>query len=181
VALSILSMTVASSAGAQDVAGSFDQLRVLIKAGDTVTVTDASGAEVKGKIAEISSASLVLLAGGNRRELHENDVTTIRQRRDDRLANGAAWGFGIGGGLGLLLSLAIADEVESGGAWPLLVAGLYGGIGTGIGVGVDALIKGQQVIYAKRASAASTKFTVSPIVGAGRRGVQISLGLASRK
>ena len=46
---------------AQEIASSFDQLRVLLKRGDSVTVTDRSGREITGRIADLSFSSLVLL------------------------------------------------------------------------------------------------------------------------
>jgi hypothetical protein len=87
---------VAQTAAAQGIAGSFEQLRVLVKPGDTVTVTDAAGKGTKGKIAELSASTLALLAGDTRVELRESDVMTVEQLRTDSLANGAILGVAIG-------------------------------------------------------------------------------------
>lgn len=177
VVLSMLVLGTAGTATAQELAGSFDQLRVLVKPGDTVSVAEQAGRVTRGRITELSPSSLVLVTNGTRRELREADINTIRQRRDDSLANGAGWGLLVGGGLGLLAGLSVASEYEEGAGWALPFFGLiYGGIGTGVGVGIDALIRGERVIYAGRAAAPSTKITVSPMMSAARKGVAVSLG-----
>ena len=89
VALLLCQPTATSS---QELAGSFDQLRVLVKAGDTVRVTDSAGEEVRGTLTDLSSSSLALRVGGTRRTFLETDITAIHQRRNDSLANGAKWG-----------------------------------------------------------------------------------------
>jgi hypothetical protein len=56
-----LTFTVApSSAHAQGIAGSYDQLRGLVWPGDEVIVVDAKGRESTGRIADLSPSSLVL-------------------------------------------------------------------------------------------------------------------------
>lgn len=163
---------------AQEVAGSFDQLRVLVKPGDKVTVTDDAGRETTGRIAELSSSSLALIADGERRDLQATQVNTIRQRRSDSLANGAKWGFGIGAGLGLLGGLAIATEYDEDGdgeetAFVVAATLVYGAMGAGAGVGIDALISSNQIIYARRTSA---RFSVKPLLTRQRQGAVVVLG-----
>jgi len=51
----------------------------------------------------------------------------------------------------------------------------YGGIGAGIGVGIDALMSSEQVIYARRTKT-SARVTLTPVLGLGRRGVLLSAG-----
>lgn len=65
-ALALLPTT--STAEAQQLAGTFNQLVVLVKPGDTVTVTDAAGNQVRGRIEALSSSSMALLVSGMRRE-----------------------------------------------------------------------------------------------------------------
>ena len=95
----VLLTAVASTTAAQDIPSSFEQLRVLVGAGDTITVTDEAGQEVTGRIAELASSSLGLVVDGVRHNLREEEVRRISQRRQDSLANGALWGFAIGGAL----------------------------------------------------------------------------------
>ena len=64
--------------GAQTIARSFADLRPLLKPGETVRVTDATGQEAEGQIIELSS-SLVLQLPTGRRQLAEPDVSRIRR------------------------------------------------------------------------------------------------------
>jgi hypothetical protein len=91
----------ATPASAQQLASSFDQLAVLVRPGDTVTVTDGAGREVRGTVATLSPASLELIVSGGRQSFRQDEARLIRQRRSDSLKNGARWGAGDGAGLGL--------------------------------------------------------------------------------
>ena len=142
------------SVGAQELAGSFDQLRVLVKAGDTVRVTDKAGDEVRGRLTDLSSSSLTLHVDGARRTFLEGEIAAIRQRRHDSLANGAKWGFAVGAGLGVLAGAVIASEYKDGGTAVIpLLALTYGGMGAGVGAGIDAMHSSEQVIFAWRGKA----------------------------
>jgi hypothetical protein len=157
------------------VASSFEQLRVLVRPGDTVSVTDTTGREITGTIADLSSSSVALLVAGSRRDLPESEVRTIRQRRPDSLANGALWGLAIGASIGLSIALIPIEDGESYGAAALPGAAMLAGVGAGIGVGVDAMIAGRHVIYAKPAGS-SSRVRVSPLLTRERKGVFVSLG-----
>lgn len=152
IAVVVLVFGAASSAAGQEIAGSFDQLRVLVKTGDRLRITDSAGREVTGTLAELRTSSLALVVEGARRDLGQDEISTIRQRRSDSLANGAKWGFAVGAGIGLLGGLALASGDGSSAAIIPVVSLLYGGIGAGIGVGVDAMMSAEQVIYAKRSA-----------------------------
>lgn len=89
-ALSLCIPAIASTAEAQGIADS-EQLRLLVKPGDTVSVTDTARREVTGKMTVLSSSSLAMVVNGTRLELTEREVATIRQRRSDSLGNGAIW------------------------------------------------------------------------------------------
>jgi hypothetical protein len=166
---------VAGPARGQELAGTFDQLRVLIAPGSKITVIDASGQTVKGQVVTLSATSLRLSVAGATRELAERDVDQVRQRRADSLANGAKIGLAVGAGLGALGAIAIAASDEEG-EWGYVVVGaaVYAGLGTAIGVGIDALIEKDRPIYARRQSGGAT-FTLAPIVGHARRGVQMAI------
>jgi hypothetical protein len=152
---SLLVTAHATAASAQELAGSFEQLRVLVRPGDTVRVTDGAGDEVRGTITDLSSSSLALRVDGTRRTFFEKDVAAVYQRRNDSLANGAKWGFVIGAGLGVLGGIAIAREYESGGggAFIPILGIVYGSIGAGAGAGIDAMHRSEQVIFAWRGRA----------------------------
>jgi hypothetical protein len=148
-------------------ATSFDQLSVLVRPGDTVTVTPDSGKPFSGRIRSLSSSGLTLLVGKELRSLEERDVTTVRHRRQDSLSNGALWGLGTG---------AAAGFSTCGFCHPgpgLLMAGMFGGIGAGIGVGIDALIKGNVVVFQRRSS--GQQVTVMPQLAKSHKSVNVSV------
>lgn len=173
----LLTMTAAPTVGAQTLASSFDQLSVLVKPGDSVTVTDGTGREVKGTIAALSSSSLELIVNGSRRSFLEDETRTLRRRQPDSLKNGALWGVGIGAGLGLT---GFIDTEES----PALPTGeaiamtlTFAGLGAAVGVGLDALFRGDQVIFSRPArSSGSASLTLSPLLTRGSKGARLSLG-----
>jgi hypothetical protein len=164
--------TFAAPASAQGVATSFSELRLLVSAGDTVTIRHHGGEESKGKILSLSPTSIAILTGGERRDLDESDVSTIVQRRQDSLKDGALWGAGVAA-VTFGIGLAQVCEGECGSA--LLVTGIlfYGGLGAGIGVGVDALITSPRVIFERGSS--SSRLRVSPFLGHHRGGVALSM------
>lgn len=169
--------SLATAGQAQELAGSFEQLRVLVKTGDTVRVTDSRGQQLRGSIAELSSSSLALQIADSRRTFLESDIAAIHQRRNDSLANGAKWGFVVGVGLGVLGGIAIVSEYDDGGAALIPILGLvYGAIGAGAGAGVDAMYRSEQAIYAPRA--APSKVTLRPILTPTGRGLLASFTLA---
>lgn len=168
----------AAAADAQEIATSFDQLRVLVKPGDTVTVTDSAGNETRGKILALSSSSLAVSAGDTQRTWTASEVRAISQRRRASLGTGAKWGFVIGAGLGALLGVAAAQEGYSAGesvGWAAFGAGIYGGIGAGIGVGVRSLMHETRVVYAGR-PAPQAKLTLSLAFSDRRKGVAFAVG-----
>ena len=146
-------MFVVTSAEAQELAGTFEQLRVLVKAGETLTVTDNSGQPVRGKLARLSAGSLVLDVSGTHREFQSTDVNTIEKRGSDSLKNGALIGMAVGGGLAAAAMAATLGNSDANAGVFVVGALLYGGIGAGIGVGIDALVEGRRVIYASSGSA----------------------------
>ncbi len=176
----VVLLGVAPAARAQAIATSFDQLRVLVKPGDSVTVTDAAGQEATGKIRSLSSSSLELSVGEMPRAFAESDVRTVSQSRHASFRAGAKWGFLVGAGLGLLGGLTGEEgpnDYEYGGRAGLTAIGIatLGGLGAAIGVGVASGIRGPHVIYAGRPRS-SSQLTVSPVLLAGRKGVAVSFG-----
>jgi len=64
-----LSIATPTLAGAQAVATNIDGLRVKVKSGDTVYVTDETGREKTAQILDLSASSLILSIDGTRREV----------------------------------------------------------------------------------------------------------------
>ncbi|MEO7189498.1 MAG: hypothetical protein ABI051_00430 [Vicinamibacterales bacterium] len=168
-----VSCCVASTpAGAQELASSFNQLRVLVRAGDTLVITDGRGRELRGQLNQLAATSLELLVGGTTQTLTEQDVRTIRQKRPDSLANGAKWGLGVGAAFGGLAGIALAGEIGAGQV-PAVVL-IYGALGTAAGVGIDALRSSAEIIYS-RPPTGSARVSVSPLMGPRGHGVRLSI------
>jgi hypothetical protein len=139
------------------VARSFEQLQVLVRPGNTITVMDAAGAQVSGRLETLSSSLLSLSVDGTRRDFSEMDVDAIR-RRGDSLANGAWWGFGVGMGIAALAIATCVECFTDEPAWIGAAVVMYGALGTGFGVGIDALVRGQHTIYRRPGLNVSLRF-----------------------
>ena len=176
-AMVMLVLFIADSALAQQLAGSFDQLRVLVKPGDTLTVTDAAGETVKGRLSGLTSSSISVNVSGQVRQFLNAEVDTIQKRGPDSLKNGALVGLSIGGGLAAMFITAALGAGEDGGHWYWVALPAYAGMGAGIGAGVDALIEGRRVIYARTNSRQA--LSLAPMLGRDRRGIALSVRLGN--
>jgi len=161
-------------ANAQDLAGSFDQLRVLVKAGDRLTVTDSSGQVTRGRLVRLNGTTLELETDGDPRTWTQDRIASILRRQPDSLGNGAKIGFGIGAAFGALIGFAMADEFGSAGAVPGIIL-LYGAMGTGFGVWIDGARTSNRLIFS-RPITQGAGLSVRPIAGAGRGGMQLTVG-----
>ena len=170
--LTLLLLIVASAApAAAQTASSFEQLAVLVESGDRITVTDSSGRERTGRIIDLSPSGLELWTDGARQDFREAHVHTISQVRQDTLGNGAWFGFAVGAAVGATYFLPKYDLVDG---YALMFFGLWAGAGTGVGVGLDALVPSRQVIY--HSPGTVRRVTVAPLVASNGRGVAVSFG-----
>jgi len=162
------------AAGAQDVATSFEQLRPLLKAGELVTVTDSSGSAVKGRVIDLSPATLKLQSEQASLEFALVDVREISQKRRLKLSTGAAWGFGVAAGVASLRLLPAFNQgcrdcaASMGGA--ILMTGA---MGAAVGAAVAAAVVTTHVVFVNTSS--KPKVTFAPLVDRDRRGAQVSL------
>lgn len=163
-------LAAAMPAAAQGIANSFEELRLLVRPGDTITIRSSAGAEVTGKIDSLSRSSLVL-RDGERREFLEADVTSILQRRGDSLVNGALWGMAAGAGF-IAVAAAASCEGDCDG-FVVAAALVYSGLGAAIGIGIDALVMSRYVVYEK--ARRSVAWRVSPLLTPRRQGVAVTL------
>jgi hypothetical protein len=168
----VLAVGIPITTEAQEVASSLDELRQLVRVGDTVSVTDLQGRQTQGRIAEISSSSLGLMVGETRTDFSEDDLDTV-SRRDSRW-NGTLWGLAVGAAIGVSFEKGLADEYgrEDIGYGSVVVP--FAGLGAGVGFAVDAMIKGRRIIYTSRASATKNA-TVAPVWNSRRKGIFVSL------
>ena len=157
-------------------AESFDQLRTLVAVGNTVKVADDRGREVRGVITGLST-SLTLVVDARELQLEAAEIRRI-ERAGDSLKNGALKGFGQGllwygsiMGTACLLSGCRATAHE----WLEIagVAGVFGGIGAGVGIAVDAMVPGWQVVYRPHVNR-SSHFSLSPDIRGRSPGVRLA-------
>lgn len=167
-------MLVISMECSAQTADSFEQLKVLVKPGDNVYVTDSTGQTTKGRISQLSATSLGLTVNGARRDLAQNDVYEIRQWKHDSLANGAIIGTSIAGLLSAITAIAACSEGcrGQGGDVALFIL-VFTGMGTGIGTGIDALVPSKQTIF-KNPGRSSGKLQIRPIINRSNKGVRVA-------
>jgi hypothetical protein len=122
-----------------------------ISAGSPVAITDASGSDVRGRVAAVSADSLTLNAGGMPRQL---DASTIREvRRDgDPLWNGLAFGAAFGAAGALLSDSSCSGRPGCGAQIPQRLALVA--VMAAAGAGLDALHRDRTVLYRSPARAA---------------------------
>ena len=174
---------------AQVVATSFEELRALVKPGDTIYLTDASGRKTKGKLGELSASSLEFLVrktGPDGREtlvpqarLSERDVRQILLERHDSLWNGTLIGLAPGAAIGSIFLFTgggcdcytLASRAPFAGGIFLFV----GGIGAVIGAAIDALIIERTTVYYQASGQRPSGVQISPLFSKSGAGIQMSV------
>lgn len=146
----------ATVAGAQP-ATTFGELPLRLNTDDSVRVIGADGATTRGTIVGISPATLEVRVNGDIRTFTPDSVREVAVRGDS-LRNGTLIGLGAGAAYGVAFARAFSDHPRPGEA--VTGALIFGGIGAGIGVGIDALIRGHRVVYRRPGLA-----RVLPVVG----------------
>jgi hypothetical protein len=143
-----------------------------------VWITDDQGQEFKGRISNLTAESLSVLHGSDRANIPYASIVKI-DRPHDGLANGALIGLGVGAALGFaaILDAESCDESEffcgDPGAGSYVGGALLGGgLGSAIGVGIDALIRRNPTIYRR---GGGTRITFSPTVARGARGAVLAI------
>ena len=137
----------------------------------TVWITDVSGQEEKTRIVDVSGDTVTTTAGGDIRRLRATDIARIRVRDSDPVINGALIGAGAAVASGLFLcSLTETWENCRDDVGPMV---RIGAIGAGVGIGIDALIRGRRTIY--EAAPRSIRLRAAPIVSRDAGGLRISV------
>ena len=150
--LAVLVMA-ASAASAQDVVDSFARLPEVVHDGNVVMVTDEKGQQTKGKISELSPASLTILHGGYSQPSVFTSDRVMRLSKIDSRLNGFLIGFAAGAVPGILLGMGFTTYCENESAHcpgaPAYLGGALGLIGGWIGFSIDGAIDGQTLVFAK--------------------------------
>lgn len=161
-----------ASAEAQTMARSFEELAGIVKAEETVVVTDMRGRRVKGALTAIDEDSLSLATNGRTQTFGRSEVSTVRVV--DGLANGAL--IGAGAGLGAALGMLAIVGSGDGYVLPSAKVGapmLLSGIGALVGGLVDRAHERGRVLYASPGQISG--LVVSPLLGKDRQGVLVSV------
>jgi hypothetical protein len=175
-AVALILALLTTTGEAQELAASFDELRLLVKSGDVVRVTDGTGQEVLGTITQVSPSSLWILVNSKQREFLDRDITAVRRRRPDSMVNGAILGFAVGAGLGVLAGRTFVREHGGKGEAAIPMFALFFGIPTsGLGAGIDAMTRSDQPIYARPGR--SSTVSLHPILTQDRKGLSASIRL----
>lgn len=175
VAMLILLCAITTSARAQDLASSFEQLRVLVKPDDRITVIDGAGRRTKGRVDRLSDTELVLVTKAGPERFDEEAVDRILHRRDDSLLNGAIIGAAVSTACFVTAGVLLSDSNDGNVIVSSVITGglMFAGMGAGAGAGFDALITRRQVIY--RRAARDGRFGLAPLLGRDRWGATVML------
>ena len=165
-------------AAAQGPVTSFDQLNTRLKPGDTVWITDAEGREIEGRIQALAP-DRITLEGGNANAFAARDVRIIRDRERNSLKNGTLIGLGVGGGLALAWCAAAlaGDPSISPGVECFEGAVVFGGIGTLIGLFIDASSPGRMRVAYRAPGAAGpprNRLSIAPMITPRTKGVAVA-------
>ncbi|HUV13092.1 MAG TPA: hypothetical protein VMY18_05575 [Acidobacteriota bacterium] len=123
--------------------GRWEKVDALSK-GTAVQISLNSGEKLGCILKGVKSDSLTVIDGeGTERSLPKSAITSIEgvEKHSDRMWDGAL----IGGAIGAVAGGAAGYMTEEGRAG--YSAALFGGIGAGIGLAVDAAVKSNQVYY----------------------------------
>lgn len=154
----------AHPATAQTTVDTFGELAQVLKPGNTVFVQDEKGERTKGKISELSDASIQLMTGGFRnRTLTLPADRVMRVSKVDSKWNGFVIGVIAGMVPGLVLGYGFKNwcENESGSHCNNAYAytgGVFGLAGGWIGSAIDGTIDGQTLVFRRPGVTTSVKF-----------------------
>lgn len=169
--LILFSASTGAAASAQTPQGAGRNLETILMPGMTFWITDSSGREEKTRIVGVSGGIVTTTAGDAIRRLRTVDVMRVRVRHSDPVLNGALIGAGAAVASGLILCNSMEpwencrDDVG-----PMF---RIGAVGAGVGIGIDALIRGRRTIY--EAAQPSIGLHAAPILARHARGLQVSL------
>ena len=141
------------------------------------TPAGCGGVWVRGRVTDLTAASLTIDDGRSRHQLAAADIRLV-SRRGDRIWNGVGNGAVMGFVAGFFPALIDNHDDCKRGCFipPAMVGVLVGTIGAGIGAAlggiVDARIKGDRTVWERRPEA-SRRTSVVPLVGHRAAGFQV--------
>lgn len=142
----------------------------ILRPGMTAWITDSGGREERTQIVGVADGIVTVTAGQDVRRLRTTDILRVRTRQPDSVINGALVGAGAAVASGLFLCTRTEpwencrDDVG-----PMF---RIGAIGAGIGIAVDAMIRGRRTIY--EAAQPATRLHAAPVIARHAGGLQVA-------
>jgi hypothetical protein len=159
-----------------------EDFSTLAAPGTKVSVVDDAGHETRGRVLRFGPEALTIEVRRREVTIDRPNIAQIYQRGDS-LKNGALRGLVTGGLLGVFAGVTVQNcglfaYVRCTAGDKASLAALFGGVlgafGTGIGVGVDALVTGRRLLY-ESSPPAPAAFEITPSFG--RAGASVALAL----
>jgi hypothetical protein len=169
--IALLTLFSASTAAAAPAQTPQRDVGTALRPGTTVWITDSSGREDKARVVDLSGDIVTISARDDARRLRTSDIVRVQVRESDSLINGAL----IGAGAAVASGLFVCTRMEPWRNCRDDVGPMFriGALGAGIGIGIDALIRGRSTIY--EVSPGRTMLYAAPIFARRTGGVQLSL------
>jgi hypothetical protein len=171
VLLAIAGLVPTSARAQSGVARNFDELHGRVLLGETVKVVNKDGEATRGKLLRLTDTDLTVRVDGQYSTLAGADIVEVKARRSGPLWNGALIGAAVPVTL-FGIAWASYDGGDCSGCAPVLL--LWSGIGAGIGVGIDALVKGDITVM-RTDAAGRKKIAFAPLVQKNKKGVLCSI------
>lgn len=174
--LAALASLTAPAATAQEIATALEAVRASgsVRPGDTIYITDASGETMKGTLADISPAGVVVDSGmlaDSRRTIPAAAIERIQ--RADPLTNGVLIGVAAGVGIAAVSPALVCDLPDPECGWRA-----FGFVGVPAGVGsvvvatlLDRAIR--RTVYRARPGASTTGISVAPLAAPATAGLTV--------
>lgn len=173
----LLVTVVTAGCGARAPVRTFPELQQRVHRGDTVYVIDDTGTETRGRVLELSESALTIAAASGERRMERPAVRQV-QTFGDSLWNGLILGL-VAGTPGILIadpeySPCPTDPKRRCSEYRLSRRLLGIGVMGGLGMGIDAMIRGRHQVYLAPDNAA---VAVMPVIGPSRAEVRVLVRL----
>lgn len=176
-ALSSLASVALAHDGAQEGTGPETPLG-RVRMGEAVVVTDQDGREIRGRLVELTPASLAVDVDGHVVEWRQGGWT-LRQRQRDALVNGtligAAVGLGVGFGLavGYVATAVYTGQTETSGSGNgFVIVGTV--VGAGVGLVIDSARQDDLVVVGPPLAQGRLRLRVLPLVSRHAQGLGVA-------
>lgn len=170
----------AASSFAQAPVESFAQLPEVLEVGTMVYVQEETGVRTKGKIRDLSPASLTLFTvDGHRQERSFPADRVARISRVDSRLNGFLIGLTAGAAPGAMLGHGFTTYCENESvhcpAAPAIFGATFGLIGGWIGFNIDGAINGQTLVFRRAGPTEAAKVHFAPALTDRSTGARVSI------